>query len=184
VATSDLHARLDTRLAPLVTQGGDAGYREFLVRSATALLPVEQALHEAEVASLLPDWPQRSRSRALRLDLAALSLQEPSASPVAGVGGEAFQFGMLYVLEGSRLGARLLLAEVEATLSPVSRAATRYLSHGQGLSLWSTFLQRLEASQQVRRAPDETVAGARAVFRHFLVASGEGLHEGEISRRG
>jgi heme oxygenase len=91
---------------------------------------------------------------------------------------------MLYVLEGSRLGARLLLAEVEAALSPASRAATRYLSHGQGLSLWPTFLQRLEASQQVRREPDAAAAGARAVFRQFLAASGDGICDGVILGRG
>ncbi|HEU0061353.1 MAG TPA: biliverdin-producing heme oxygenase [Hyphomicrobiaceae bacterium] len=182
-ATSDLHARLDARLAPLVTQG-EAGYRDFLLRSAMALLPVEQALNEVDVANLLPDWPQRSRSRALRLDLAALSLPEPSGPTVPAICGEAFQFGMLYVLEGSRLGARLLLAEVEAALSPASRAATRYLSHGQGLSLWPTFLQRLEASQQVRREPDAAAAGARAVFRQFLAASGDGICDGVILGRG
>ena len=181
--TSDLHARLDARLAPLVTQG-EAGYRDFLLRSAMALLPVEQALNEVDVAKVLPDWPQRSRSRALRLDLAALSLPEPSGPTVPAIRDEAFQFGMLYVLEGSRLGARLLLAEVEAALSPASRAATRYLSHGQGLSLWPTFLQRLEASQQVRREPDAAAAGARAVFRQFLAASGDGLCDGVILGRG
>jgi heme oxygenase len=180
-ATRDLHARLDARLAPLMTQG-DAGYQEFLLRSAMALLPVEQALTEAGVAILLPDWPQRLRSCALRGDLAALALAEPAGAAVAAVCGEAFQFGMLYVLEGSRLGARLLLAEV-AALSPVCRAATRYLSHGQGLSLWPTFLQRLEASQQVQREPEQAAAGARVVFRQFLAASGAGLCDGDVSGR-
>jgi heme oxygenase len=180
-ATNDLHARLDARLAPLVTQG-DAGYREFLLRSAMALLPLEQALNEASISNLLADWPQRSRSGALRLDLAALSLREPLGAAAPKVRGEAFQFGMLYVLEGSRLGARLLLAEVEA-LSRASQAATRYLSHGQGLSLWPSFLQRLEASQQVRREPEQAAAGARAVFRQFLMASRNGLCDGVVSRR-
>lgn len=180
-ATNDLHARLDARLAPLVTQG-DAGYREFLLRSAMALLPLEQALNEADVSNLLADWPQRSRSSALRMDLAALSLREPLGAAAPEVRGEAFQFGMLYVLEGSRLGARLLLAEVEA-LSRASQAATRYLSHGQGLSLWPSFLQRLEASQQVWREPEQAAAGARAVFRQFLMASRNGLCDGVVSRR-
>jgi heme oxygenase len=181
-ATNDLHRRLDARLAPLALRG-DAGYREFLFRSAMALLPVEQALNEAGVVNVLPDWPQRSRSSALAGDLAALSLPQPKPARFPEVRGEAFQFGMLYVLEGSRLGARLLLAEVEATLAPTSQAATRYLAHGQGQSLWPTFLQRLEASQPVRRAPELAVAGARAVFRQFLTASSEGVCDGVVFRR-
>ena len=181
-ATNDLHTRLDARLAPLVLRG-DAGYREFLFRSAMALLPVEQALNKAGVVNVLPDWPQRSRSSALTGDLAALSLPQPTPTKFAKVRGEAFQFGMLYVLEGSRLGARLLLAEVEATLLPTTQVATRYLSHGQGLSLWPTFLQRLEASPQVRREPEQAVAGARAVFWQFLTASSECLCDGVVFRR-
>jgi heme oxygenase (biliverdin-IX-beta and delta-forming) len=181
-ATKDLHTRLDARLAPLVLQG-DPGYREFLFRSAMALLPVEQALNEAGVVNVLPDWPQRCRSSALALDLAALSLPQPEPAAFPEVRGEAFQFGMLYVLEGSRLGARLLLAEVEAMLPATGQAATRYLSHGQGLPLWPTFLQRLEASEQVRREPEQALAGARAVFRQFLTASSEGLCDGVVFRR-
>src|SRR5262245_8792706 len=92
-ATSDLHAALDARLAPLVGRG-DAAYGKFLLVSATALLPIEQALREANIERVLPDWPQRARSEALRLDLDDLSLPEPLAPAVPEVDGEAFQLGM------------------------------------------------------------------------------------------
>jgi heme oxygenase len=181
-ATAELHAELDSRLAPLIKQG-DAGYARFLLRSAAALLPMERALAEANVAALLPDWPLRSRSRAIRLDLAALALREPSPLPAPEVRSEAFQFGMLYVLEGSRLGARLVLREAQAELGEAVRVATRYLSHGQGQPFWPTFLRRLEKSSSVRRQPELTVAGARAAFRYFLIACDNDHSRGVDSAR-
>jgi heme oxygenase len=177
-ATADLHAELDCGLAPLIKHG-DAGYARFLLCSAAALLPIEQALAAADVATLLPDWPLRSRSHFIRLDLAELMLCEPRLFPPPEVCDEAFQFGMLYVLEGSRLGARLLLREAQARLSPAARTATRYLSHGQGQPLWPTFLQRLEASPDVRRNPKQAAIGACAAFRLFLNAIGR-YHLNEV----
>ena len=182
-ATNDLHSDLDARLAPLITQG-DTGYAKFLSCSAAALLPIERALGEAGIAAVLPDWPQRSRSEALRLDLSDLSLPEPSSPPSAKIGGRAFQLGMVYVLEGSRLGARLLLREAQFTLGPAARAAMRYLSHGQGLPLWQTFLQRLEASPDVCREPEHAAAGARAAFQLFLTAADLYLPSSVVPSRG
>ena len=182
-ATSNLHSMLDDQLGPLITQG-DTGYAKFLSCSAAALLPIERALGEAGVAAVLPDWPQRSRSEALRLDLSALSLPEPSSPPSAKIGGRAFQLGMVYVLEGSRLGARLLLREAQFTLGPAARAAVRYLAHGQGLPLWPTFLHRLEASPDARREPEQAAAGARAAFQLFLTAADLHLPSSVVPSRG
>jgi heme oxygenase len=86
---------------------------------------------------------------------------------------------MLYVLEGSRLGSRLLLPEARARLSPALCTATRYLSHGQGQPLWPTFLQWLEASPHVRRNPKQAAIGACAAFRLFLSAIGR-CHPNEV----
>jgi heme oxygenase len=170
-ATADLHGELDARLAPMVRQG-DVSYARFLLCSAMALLPIERSLEETNVAAVLPDWSQRRRSHTLRLDLAEMSLPEPPSLPAPEVLGNAFQFGMLYVLEGSRLGARLLLRDAKATLGPTAQSATRYLSHGLNLPFWPTFLRQLEASPHVRREPGQASAGARAVFQRFLTAVG------------
>jgi heme oxygenase len=167
-ATADLHTDLDSCLASLVKR--DTGYARFLLGSAAALLPLERALSAADVVTLLPDWPLRSRSQAIRVDLVELMLSEPPLLPPPEIRGEASVFGMLYVLEGSRLGARVVLREAQARLSPAVRAATRYLSHGQGQPLWPTFLQRLEASPHVCRDPEQAVLGARAAFQLFLNA--------------
>jgi heme oxygenase len=168
--TADLHSKLDARLAPMV-KDGDAGYARFLLCSATALLPVESTLEKANIEAILPDWPQRRRSDALRLDLQELLRPEPPILPAPEITSDAFQFGLVYVLEGSRLGARLILRDAQHTLSPAARSATRYLSHGQHLPLWPSFLMRLEQSPHVRRHIGQAAAGALAAFQLFLTAT-------------
>jgi heme oxygenase len=173
-ATADLHAKVDARFAPLL-EGDEVGYHQFLLRSAAAVLPLEQALQSSRVSEILPDWHQRCRSAALREDLASLSLREPAYQAPAEMRGEAFQFGVSYVLEGSRLGARVLL---DRAVGPGIRQATRYLAHGAGLSLWQTFVIRLEASPAVRKELQEALAGANAAFHCFLDADACGLPNG------
>ncbi|MCW5734077.1 MAG: hypothetical protein KIS73_08125 [Enhydrobacter sp.] len=100
-------------------------------------------------------------------DLQALGAALPREIDPPLVGGEARQFGIVYVLEGSRLGGKLLMRRALAHPDFRVRAATRFLSHGAGFDLWSSFLVRLEASPAVTREPDEAVAGARAAFALF-----------------
>jgi heme oxygenase len=144
---------------------GEAGYRSFLLASAAAVFPLEQALLAADVGAILPDWAQRARTAALRADLGVVDV--PVAPPPL-LAGEARQFGALYVLEGSRLGAKLLLPELLARGSTRVRAATRYLRHGEGRRMWPSFLAQLESSQATRRYPDDAIAGARAAFALFV----------------
>jgi heme oxygenase len=166
-STTAAHAVVDRRFAAM-SAAGLSGYIDFLRASAAAVLPLEQALAAARVHEILPDWDARARSTALRDDLAALGVPAPMARvDVPAVGGEARQFGMLYVLEGSRLGAKILARDAQASADPRMCAATRYLRHGEGQRLWPSFVERLEASDATTRAPHEAVAGALAAFALF-----------------
>lgn len=168
-ATADLHARVDARLSGPFDRGRLA-YAAFLERLAEGLLPLEAALESAGVAALLADWPRRRRGPALRDDLADLGIV-PSGSRRAGLfDGEARLLGALYVLEGSRLGSRLLLRRALANDDPRVRLATRYLALGEERGLWLGFLDRLESSQAVAARADETIAAARQAFALFLPA--------------
>src|SRR5262245_47418144 len=146
---------------------GLSGYRDFLRASAAAVFPLEKALAAARVREIMPDWDARARSTALLDDLESLGVQAPIARAVAAAGGAARQFGMLYVLEGSRLGAKILARHAQASADPRVRAATRYLRHGEDQRFWPSFIERLEASAATARAPHEAVAGALATFALF-----------------
>ncbi|QOZ75534.1 heme oxygenase [Bradyrhizobium sp. CCBAU 53351] len=165
-ATAAAHRELDAQLSSfdltVLT-----GYRRFLQASAGALLPLESALEAAGVTFMFPDWPERARSAAIAADLGRLGSAAPSPVSVLPLtpGG---LLGTMYVLEGSRLGAKFLLKEVAEAADPRISAATLYLRHGTGKRLWQSFLAKLEseACDEV-----EVIAAARMAFAAFEQAA-------------
>jgi heme oxygenase len=172
-ATATDHAEVDARFATLIGRGV-TGYREFLRLSAAAIGPLEEALREANVERILPDWDDRSRWASLCADLAELRISAPPAARPPSLGGEAHQFGVLYVLEGSRLGAKVLIRRLLARPGLQRPNPLRYLRHGEGLPLWPTFVKQLESSAAVRRSPADAIAGAHKAFEWFGATAATG----------
>jgi heme oxygenase len=166
-ATSAAHRELDAQLSSF-DLAILSGYRRFLQASAGALLPLESALVEAGVARMFPDWPQRTRSAAIAADLGRLGAAMPRsvAAPRLTRSGV---LGTMYVLEGSRLGAKFLLRTVADAADPRISEATAYLAHGTGQRLWQSFLAKLESDEQCDE--DEAIVSARAAFAAFEQAA-------------
>ena len=83
---------------------------------------------------------------------------------------EAEAFGVLYVLEGSRLGGRILAKRASESADAKVRSATRYFRHAEKAGHWQSFLARLEKSDAVRAAPERAGAAALAAFAAFEAA--------------
>lgn len=165
-ATADLHAAVDARFSgPFDRDRGS--YVSFLTALARAVPPLESGLEAGGVAHLFPDWRHRCRATALRDDLDRLGAPMPWPTRVAPPSSDAEMLGMIYVLEGSRLGGQVLLRRALDNPDPAVRAATRYLGHGAGCDLWHSFIVRLEASAAVAAHPQEAVLGARTAFGLF-----------------
>lgn len=165
-ATADLHAEVDARFSGPFDADENA-YSAFLTALARVVGPLERALEQGGVARLVSDWPLRRRADALDRDLALLGISMPTASTIDVTRDEARLFGRLYVLEGSRLGGRLLVKRARENADPRVRAATNYLGHGEAADLWRGFLQRLEGSEAVAASPARTMLGAREAFALF-----------------
>ena len=131
------------------------------------MLPLEILIEAAGIKKLLGDWPARSRRHALLNDLAGV------AAPVVYLRLPHYEFetatlfGIVYVLEGSRLGARVLLRYVLANNDPIFTENVRYLQHGVSEQLWSSFLRRLESVSDVSRNIHRAVEGALFAFSAF-----------------
>jgi len=166
-ATAAAHRELDAQMSAFDLTVF-SGYRRFLQASAGALLPLEAALVDAGVAGLFPDWPERSRSAAIAADLGRLgsAAQSTVSVPPLTPGG---MLGTMYVLEGSRLGARFLLKEVAEAGDPRVAEATSYLRHGAGKRLWHSFLSKLESEEVCDEV--EVIAAARVAFAAFEQAA-------------
>lgn len=139
-----------------------AGYCRFLTVHAQATFGVEEYLlgHDD-----LPHW--RPRSALLEADLAELRVPQATASQFSTSGTLANRLGVLYVLEGSRLGASVLLRRVKHGL-PI-----RYLSARHQQREWRTLLAAIEQQAILGGAPfvASLIEGARACFQHYLSAA-------------
>jgi heme oxygenase len=166
-ATSAAHRELDTQLSSFDLTVL-SGYRRFLEASAGALLPLEAALVEAGVAKMFPDWPERVRSDAIAVDLERLGKEAHATVSVLPL-TRSGMIGTMYVLEGSRLGAKFLLKTVADAADPRIGEATAYLGHGAGKRLWQSFLARLAIEEACDE--DEAIEAARSAFAAFEQAA-------------
>lgn len=182
-ATDHLHRDLD-RITAGFRLGEVGHYRRFLQANAATLIAIEQLLENAGVATLLPDWQLRTRRDAILADLHSLDSQVQPLALRRTAPTPPEVFGILYVLEGSRLGARVLLEQVLASDDEQVRNASAYLRHGQPRqgqsgedpSLWRSFLQQLETNDA---ADDQTqtVSGAVYAFTMFIRSFGQAATE-------
>jgi heme oxygenase (biliverdin-IX-beta and delta-forming) len=127
-------------------------YTAFLTAHARALPAVEDALAGAAV----PPW--RPRRALLAADLSDLGTHVPSALPFAAPADTAAAWGMLYVIEGSRLGGAMLARQVGEGLP------ARYLAARHQSGEWRALLAGIDAAADDDAWVARAVAAARATF--------------------
>ncbi|MCM8557258.1 biliverdin-producing heme oxygenase [Sphingomicrobium sediminis] len=127
-------------------------------------------MDHAGTAASWSDWPAAKRSDAIRTDLENLGLPMPDPVEVPAFGGEAEIFGMLYVLEGSRLGGK-----VQSRLI-ANDAPSAFLLHSSPLP-WKKFISLLEQKLAspvdcalAQRAANDAFGCFAAAARRFLGA--------------
>lgn len=152
------HARVDSVFSQY-NLANESSYGDFLAAHAAALLPYETALCAAPG---LPAW--RRRGPLLRDDLVKLGNIVPALLAVVPPANGAQALGMLYVLEGSRLGGSVLIKQVDPTL-PRKYLGAHHLQ-GEWRALLATIRSRLREDADIEKA----IVGAKAVFDHFVKA--------------
>ncbi|MCI4662229.1 MAG: biliverdin-producing heme oxygenase [Neomegalonema sp.] len=177
-STRGMHERVD-QLASRMDLAERAEYIVFLRASCEALGLIEARLEQSGVQALLPDWAQRRRSDAIRQDLAQLNAK---AAPLDARSTQPYStdeaWGALYVLEGSRMGARLLCGRAKSSKAPDVIANMRYLTHGDGQPLWREFLLALEQAANNRLDLPLASQGALSAFETFENALRAHLRDG------
>jgi heme oxygenase len=179
-----LSARLRARTAPLHGQSerllglpgaitGRADYAAWLGRFLGLYEPLEQRLTGfTEWPALGIDLASRALTQGLAADLAALGADpndppRAAASDLPPLPSLAHAMGALYVLEGSALGGRIILRDLQDRLGDQLGQATRFFGgRGERLGpMWNSFRGVLDRFGQTH--PDLTDAvqsGADATF--------------------
>ena len=167
--TRPWHDGVEQAFEPFDLQTAE-GLRGFLLRQATALVPFERALEASGVEGILPDWTLRRRAAMVESDLAHLGASAPVHDPAPRCESAAMMLGALYVLEGSKLGGRVLHRRVLASPDPRVRAAIAFLGHRHDRS-WPSFLAVLDGWPLDHAARDELAQGAHMAFAAFRAAA-------------
>jgi len=164
-ATSKSHRRFDLALSWL-DLAQPRYYAGFLRGQAEAVFPLETALERRGIERILPDWPMRKRSAALERDLVVMDVGIDQL-PVPPLNNDAEMLGVAYVLEASRMGARVMLARLAQHPESNSIGATAYLRHGFGKRLWPTFLAVLENNAAAKADTPSVIRGAEIAYGMF-----------------
>ncbi len=178
--TAKLHTELDAMLSRANFDDRES-YALFLARQAAPLFALEEAIDASDLPTSIPDWPLRRRTEAISDDLARLGSVSPSPSRAPEMSDDALM-GALYVLEGSRLGAKFLVKQARASSDPVVRDATAYLGHGDGQSFWPSFLAVLAKREDAGLDHAALIDGANRAFAMFLESANAAPAEGEELR--
>ena len=167
-ATSNSHLRLDMLVSKL-----DLSIRDdlatFLKMHWIALRAIEPFLTANGVLQLLPDWNARTRFAAAKTDLQKLNVLDPMLPKPVFEDDTSIPslLGILYTLEGSRLGSRLLQQQAG---EHCIKSGSAFLQHGSGQKFWPKFLAVLE---QHKWDGDDAAHAARAashVFDFYITA--------------
>ncbi|QOG01334.1 biliverdin-producing heme oxygenase [Flavobacterium sp. MDT1-60] len=119
--------------------------------------------------NVFDDLNDREKRHLIEEDLTFLKYYKPVASPVFNTKKNItipFASGILYVVEGSSLGGRFILKNIESIQGLNEGKGVSYFS-GYGNktgSYWKTFLNVLTAYEEENNCEEEIIAGAIYAF--------------------
>lgn len=156
------HEKLDAEVGSLENE---AAYRRYLAGISQFRFSVEPALQAADYPASFGDWRPGFVESELYLDCSDLDLPPANApSSVDLPDSISGLLGMLYVLEGSSLGARLLVRQA-AALGYDGRFGARHLvKQTADTSSWTAFQSILESAADFDL--DAAGAAAASTFGH------------------
>jgi heme oxygenase (biliverdin-IX-beta and delta-forming) len=122
------------------------------------------------LSAIIPNLEARHKTAAIEADLALLGHAKSGYVKVLSGGGQnltpAFALGIMYTVEGSSLGGRVILKNINAALGHDAQNGAQYFSGygGQTGSMWKSFLSHLAAFEAQNNATNEIIAGANHAF--------------------
>jgi heme oxygenase len=167
-ATAILHDTVERHFAPgRMTR---SAYIQYLTMNRP-LASIELALEAAQIRCVLPDWDMRRRRFVLASDLRTMGISTAEARAICISDDLGTLLGWSYVLEGSRLGARVIFKAIASTGDQELIGATRFLRHGVEMALWTTFTAALSRIDNDPSAIECACKAASAAFNIFYDAA-------------
>lgn len=162
-------------LSPQVTREEYANYLSLMhdaVKSTeTCIFP--------KLTAIVPDIENRRKLPSIEADLNVLGFKKENFEPIFGHENQStgFALGIFYVIEGSSLGGRFILKNIEQVLGyNENNGAVYFGGYGNKTgSRWKNFLNCMTAYEAANDCGDEIIAGANfafgAIHEHFSAAT-------------
>lgn len=170
--TQQLHEHLDKRIMSLDPFANLARYRQFIRTQARLQQITTRWYQNPELQNLFPHLGERDRYAAvlqdchdLGLSAADLALDQQAAATVS-IANSDQAIGWLYTVEGSNIGAAILLKHAKAHLGLSETHGARHLTgHGDGRGLyWRLFKEALDALVLSPAQREQALIGAADAF--------------------
>lgn len=180
------HEALDARFAGMFAEPGLPRYRNFLAMNLAAHRAIEPVLAVSPLVGL--GWSPDGRLEALEQDAADLDLEVETAAFPLDAPSRAEAFGMAYVLEGSRLGARFMAKALQPTHDgPRNAMPVAYLEVSSDPAPFRTLLTAMADAGLSEDEETRSILAADETFRFFrkILDRGEAraaAHQGVASR--
>lgn len=146
-ATDAAHQRVEGIVQSAGMFSSLDGYRRFLAASYEMRARFERLLDLNGAADAWPDWPGRRIAGLVAEDIADLGGEmHPPAENLQETLSTAELLGVLYVLEGSALGARVLVKSVADLGLTVSFGARHLFQQAGDRDAWRSFVSVMSAA--------------------------------------
>ncbi|GAB6854794.1 biliverdin-producing heme oxygenase [Asaia astilbis] len=155
------HERLDGLIGALGTK---RDYDRYVLGMAAFRSAAETALEIRPYPVWLSDWRPVSTRAALARDMTSLCLLPLEVPEIAPPETGSSLLGMLYTLEGSALGARIIAKRAMALGFDEAHGASHLALQTGAPENWRKFLTLLEEAPEFD--PDEAGAAALLLFSH------------------
>lgn len=170
--TTSTHESLDKRIMSLDPFMDLGRYSRFLRTQSRLHQAIAPWFHDENVQDWLPDLEQRDRSDDVIRDCQDFKIssdelsQDQSAASTIVIDNPYVALGWLYTVEGSNLGAAILLRLAKKDLGLSEEFGARHLAgHSSGRGLyWKQFKEALDALELSESQRLEALEGAKQAF--------------------
>lgn len=171
-ATSESHTALEALPVSesiLKADVTDLDYTHYLNLMRDVVKDAEENIFPI-LNNVVTDLESRNKTHLIEADLNALGAVTETAEKPLSEGIDSltvpFALGVLYVVEGSSLGGRVILKNINTVLGHDAENGAAYFSGygGQTGSRWKAFLDVLVSYESANNAGDEIIAGANYAF--------------------
>lgn len=178
-ATSAAHTNLEALPVSVSVMNpaiNNAEYIHYLTLMRDVVKDAEENIFPV-LNGIVPDLEARNKTHLIEADLDYLGLEAKSTEKPFSAGldnvSEAFALGAFYVVEGSSLGGRVILKNINKALGHnEEKGATYFAGYGTLTGpRWKQFTELLSEYEAKTNAGDEIIAGAnyafKAIHKHF-----------------